>query len=170
MKTIRNIIIVSAFWVSLFWGVHLLNARTLSSADTPPRVQIDVATGALVAIQEDSGVDTKGELILYKFNWTAASSGTCTATIKNLRGMLFRIFFKPGTCSDLYNITFDDFTPFDVFNGLGANLSNVTATNRCAFVGDGTNYIPQTLYGDHILHVTNAGNAGTGSVYMWIKR
>jgi len=108
--------------------------------------------------------------------WTSDAAGAVNGTLtKMVSGEVLRVVYVPGSGgtqpTDLYDLTLEDANGVDVLAGKGANLSNVNKTQICPLIGDGTttnqrNAVDGTLE----LKVTNAGNAKTGTVVVYLKR
>jgi len=109
------------------------------------------------------------------FDWTSDAAGDATADSKALSGQILRVCFVPdsgGTQpTDLYDVVLNDADGLDVLQGLGANLSNTTASNVVPIVTDGTagNAAPVAIDGVLSLSVSNAGNAKGGKVILYLR-
>jgi hypothetical protein len=106
--------------------------------------------------------------------WTSDASGDATYTTSQLSGAIMRVTFDPdGTAAptDLYDITLKDENDFDVLVGSGANLSATTSSSVCPQIDDqdGTNTIAVIISGQLSLAVSNAGNAKSGEVVLYLK-
>lgn len=108
--------------------------------------------------------------------WTSSTAGAASATVE-LNGTLLAVVFKPdsgGTQpTDAYDITVTDTQGIDILSGLGANLSNSTATKKCPLIaatdGTTTTAVPHALSGSHTLTVSNAGSAKGGTVVFYLR-
>lgn len=102
--------------------------------------------------------------------WTSSAGGAVSGNAFTLpAGDLVQIQFVPnggGTQpTDLYDVTLVDNDNVDVLNGLGANLSNSTGTIlqwNPEMVSDSSRTLD--------LVVANAGNAKSGTVYLWVRK
>lgn len=109
------------------------------------------------------------------FDWQSDAAGAVSGLLSDaVSGELLRVVFKPdggGTQpTDLYDVTLLDEDGFDVLQGKGANLSNVTATNVTPLVGDGaTTNQRVALDGVLELRVAAAGNAKGGIVTIYYR-
>ena len=101
------------------------------------------------------------------FSWTSAADGTASGTTTLPHdGQLLGLYTVPGTAAnqptDQYDITIKDEDGLDVVNAQGANRSNVNnelVISSLLFVA-----------GDKLtLAVENAGNAKSGTVYLWYR-
>ncbi len=108
------------------------------------------------------------------FAWTSNASGAVNGTLTGkLGGVISRVVFVPGATTaqptDLYDVTLLDEHGMDVLAGKGANLSNATSTQICPLIGDGTTTNqPVVINGTLELQVTNAGNAKSGAVHIYL--
>ena len=110
---------------------------------------------------------TIGSIKLVKFTWTSSAGGAADgATTLTYDGGIQRIVTVPdggGTQpTDLYDITLLDGNGVDVLVANGANRSN-TATEQVPGSALGI-----TVASALTLHVTNAGNAKGGVVYVYV--
>ena len=110
------------------------------------------------------------------WDWTSDASGDVSGTdTVTLSGQIMRVVFKPdsgGTQpTDLYDIVINDEEGVDVLAGLGANLSNSTASQVVPILTNGTdgNSSPMVIDGKLSLVVSNAGNAKGGEVHMYMR-
>lgn len=120
------------------------------------------------------------------FAWTSdaggAASGPSTAgnagsPVGVVCGTLYKVEFAPGTGgnqpTDAYDVTLTDRAGVDVLAGLGANLSNAAPSAVCPGVPlkDGTTVgtAPCVLNDVLTLNVTNAGNAKSGQVIIYVR-
>lgn len=109
-------------------------------------------------------------------DWLSDASGDVSGThTKYLSGQIERVVFVPdsgGTQpTDQYDLTLEDDTAMDVLAGLGANLSNSTATHVVPVVTDGNagNMSPIAIDDKLELKGSNCGNAKGGTVYLYIR-
>jgi len=109
-------------------------------------------------------------------DWTSDASGDVSGThTVYLSGQIERVCFIPdsgGTQpTDQYDVTLEDDNGLDVLQGLGANLSNATATDVVPVVTDGNagNASPTAIDDKLELKVANAGNAKGGKVILYIR-
>lgn len=118
--------------------------------------------------------DVGGGVTRVTVAWVSTAGGAVSANAFAVpRGEILQVKFVPdsgGTQpTDLYDVTLVDSASVDYLTGLGANLSNATATISApklnsafrAFV-DGTATLD--------LVVANAGSAKGGTVILWIGR
>jgi hypothetical protein len=129
------------------------------------------ATGTLVATKADVG----GGVTRVTLAWTSTSGGAVSGNAVAVPwGELLQVKFVPNLSttqpSDQYDVTLVDTASVDYLAGLGANLSNATAsivvprasTSAARFFLDGSATLD--------LVVANAGSAKTGTVILWIGR
>ena len=98
------------------------------------------------------------------FQWTNNASGTTTGVTANrYTGAIGRVIFDPGSTapSDNYDLVINDQNSYDILNGRGANLDSVTTTQVDSIFGAIAN-------SKLTIVVTNAGNAKTGTVVVYI--
>jgi hypothetical protein len=108
--------------------------------------------------------------------WTSAADGTATVATDPVRGHIRRVTFVPGTAgsqpTDLYDLTLTDEHSINVLGGQGANLSNAANSHVAPGVplkdGTTTHVVPPFVEGVLTLNVTNAGNAKSGAVILYI--
>jgi hypothetical protein len=121
-----------------------------------------------------SRAQVNGNLQRVTLTWTSTAGGAVSGNPFSVpTGQLVQVKFVPGAGgtqpTDLYDVTLVDGDGVDVLAGLGANLSQSTAsivaprasTNAAPFLIDAT-----TLD----LVVANAGSAKSGTVTLWIGR
>jgi hypothetical protein len=101
------------------------------------------------------------------FTWTSSAGGAADGiTTAVLTGEILRVVQIPDggatQPTDLYDVVVTDSDGADVLHGLGANLSNATATNKDSGLGSVTN-------SKLTLAVTNAGNAKAGKTILYIR-
>lgn len=117
---------------------------------------------------------TNGRLQRTAISWLSTAGGLAGDTIA-INGTILGVEFVPdsgGTQpTDQYDVTLNDAAGVDVLSGLGANLSNASATYRVPLVtgSDGTNsaYLPRVVAESLTLAVTNAGNAKGGQLIIY---
>ena len=109
-------------------------------------------------------------------DWTSDAAGAVSGIYtKYLSGQLLRVVFVPdsgGTQpSDLYDLTLNDGNSMDVLAGLGANLSNATATQVVPVVTNGNNGNMAPIAIDDRLQLVGAacGNAKGGLVILYLR-
>lgn len=105
----------------------------------------------------------------YTIAWTSTAGGAVSGNAFAVkRGQLLQVKFVPNTGAtqptDLYDATLIDTDSLDVLAGAGADLSN-SAAKLILF--------NPTLFNDATqnmdLVIANAGNAKTGTVYLWVR-
>lgn len=107
----------------------------------------------------------------YQLAWTSNASGAVSANPLAIRGHLLGVKFVPGAGgtqpTDLYDATLVDVESLDILNAQAANLSNVTGRY---FLFDPRFFVPGGPGGQTLdLVIANAGNAKTGTVYIWVQ-
>ncbi len=110
--------------------------------------------------------DMTGGLQKITWTWTCSSAGAYTeASTVRPNGQIYRFITKPGGTAPttLYDITITDADSVDVINGLGADRS-ATLTEQKG-VSDGLGVVKSSLL---TLNITNAGDAATGTVILYI--
>lgn len=126
------------------------------------------AVGTLVFTATDRG---KG-VAEYTFAWTSSAGGAVSGNPQPVKaGTLIGVKFKPGSGgsqpTDLYDLTLIDTDSVDVLAGLGANLSQTNSTRAVPLLStSGRIYFEA---GNLDLVVANAGNAKSGTVYLWVR-
>ena len=111
--------------------------------------------------------ETIGTVKKIKFAWTSDAAGAADGTTtKAYTGEAIRLVTVPsGTAAptDLYDVVVNDEDNTDVLMGAGANRSN-TSTQQVLASSLGC------VANDRLaLAVTNAGNAKSGTVYLYIR-
>lgn len=105
-----------------------------------------------------------GQVRKITFSWTSSAGGAADATTGyGYNGMLERVLIVPGatTPSDQFDVVLNDADSRDLLYGSGANCSNADTT----VVKDAG-----IIANDQItLGVTNAGNAKTGTVVIFVR-
>jgi hypothetical protein len=107
--------------------------------------------------------------------WTSDAAGAVSGIQSgDVDGELLGVVFKPGAAgvqpTNAYDITLLDADGFDVLAGLGADLSNATATRVSPLIGNGvTTNQRAPLSGSLQLVVANAGNAKSGTVTIYYR-
>jgi len=109
-----------------------------------------------------------------KFEWTSSTGGSADGTTTNsYSGLLYRAIISPSTGSAIpatnYDVEVNDSDGFDILNGFGENSSTntddifgVSTTGACL--------TPITAVSSKLtLAVTDAGNAKTGEVILYIR-
>ena len=107
-------------------------------------------------------------------SWTSDASGDATYTTTQLGGVILRVTFDPdGTAAptDNYDITLKDENGIDVLAGSGANLSTSTTSSVCPQINDqsAAAATAAAISGTLALAVSNAGNAKSGQVILYLK-
>ena len=123
---------------------------------------VGIGTGS-----KEAGIHTLG------ITWNSSSAGNVTATIPAIDGVLMRVTFDPSASaapSASYDIVVNDVDSFDVLRGAGANLSATVTTSPGIFATDASYGYPMPINGALTLAVTNAGNAKTGLIRLYIRR
>ncbi len=106
----------------------------------------------------------------YALAWTSTAGGAVSGNaFAVVAGELMMVKFVPGSGgtqpTDLYDVTLVDTDSVDVIGGVGANLRNtVSSFATPLFSGPYFHDASQNLD----LVVANAGNAKTGTVYLWL--
>ncbi len=98
--------------------------------------------------------------------WTSDAAGAVNGNLtKTLSGEILRAAFIPGSGgtqpTDLYDVVLLDDDGVDVLAAAGANLSNVNKTQSTAG--------QRAVDGKLELQVTNAGNAKTGTIALYMR-
>jgi hypothetical protein len=109
--------------------------------------------------------------------WTSASDGTGTLTILDrsggtaqFNGTLLQVGFKPSSTAaptDQYDLALVNDVGVDVLGGVGANLSATLSLQETPKTE--ANGFPFILAGTLELRITNAGNAKSGTVYLFTR-
>lgn len=106
-------------------------------------------------------------IVRYTLAWTSDASGDVNAnTLPIVTGRLIKAELVPGstTPTDLYDVQLQDANNVDLLSGAGGNQSN-TSSEVVLFDPPLFHDTP----GDLELVVSNAGNAKTGTVYVWVE-
>lgn len=100
--------------------------------------------------------------------WTSDSSGAVSGHAFSLSaGYIISVQFAPGGIaapSDQYDVTLIDSTGLDILHGHGADQSS-TVTDRYSMDPEWFNDSSHTVD----LVITNAGNAKSGTVTVWVQ-
>lgn len=96
-----------------------------------------------------SGTDSSG----YSNFW---GQGTCVAAV-----------FSDTGATAAYDVTITDARGLDILNGAGANVAGGTSTTVVQNTATQVMAAPATGY--FTLNVANAGNATTGTIYLYIR-
>jgi hypothetical protein len=112
-----------------------------------------------------------------KIPWTSSAGGSATVVTDKLNGILLAVEPVPGTGTsqptNLYDVTLTDEAGVDVLAGQGANLSNAAPSVFCPGVpitdGTSTSTLPRPISDVLTLNVSNAGNAKSGSVWLYLR-
>lgn len=111
--------------------------------------------------------ETVGSIKKIKFTWTASAGGAADgATTGTYNGALQRLVTVPDTGTaptNLYDITVADEDGTDVLMGAGADRSS---TNTEQVLASSLGVVANDTL---TIHVTNAGNAGKGVTYLYIR-
>lgn len=108
--------------------------------------------------------------------WTSDSGGNATVATSAVTGTIRRVTFVPGTAgsqpTNAYDVTLTDEHGLDVLAGQGANLSNAANAHVAPGVplkdGTTTSVVQPAVDGLLTLNVTNAGNAKSGTVVVYL--
>lgn len=112
--------------------------------------------------------ETHSSVRKIKFDWTSDAAGAADGTTaKAYTGEILRLVTVPGTAgvqpTDLYDVVVNDEDTTDVLMGAGANRSNASTQQALASS-------LMCVANDKLsLAVTNAGNAKSGTVYIYIR-
>ena len=128
-----------------------------------------MAAGSVTTSEETYGTVKK-----IAFAWTSgtgAEGGTASGTTANAySGEIIRMVTVPGAAgnqpTDQYDITITDQDSLDVLNSLGANRSN--ASNE-QVISDAVSSLGCVANDKLTINVTNAGDAKTGTAYLYIR-
>lgn len=114
-----------------------------------------------------------GGVTKYSIAWTSDASGNVTGNAFAVRkGELVQAKFVPGAGgtapTDLYDIVIVDTDAVDVLFGAGANLSGTLASIKSPVVANNQRYVHDGSQNLDV-QVSNAGNAKTGTVVLWVR-
>jgi len=110
-----------------------------------------------------------------KFEWTCTTGGEAgDTTTGSYDGLVYRVIVDPGTSNSEptadYDIAVNDSDGYDIFNGLLADSSSGTTVQYGINTTGGATYTPITAVSSKLtLAVTNAGNAKSGEVIIYIR-
>jgi hypothetical protein len=116
--------------------------------------------------------------VRYVLAWTSDASGNVSGIpAPTMNGTICKVEFVPGSGgnapTDQYDVTLTDIAGVDVLGGQGANLSNAAASAVVPGVPfkDGTTIstAPCVISDPLTLNVTNAGNAKSGQVILYVR-
>lgn len=112
--------------------------------------------------------ETIGSVKKVKFEWTSSAAGAADGTTtKTYNGEIIRLVTVPGTVAaqptDLYDVAVNDEDTTDILMGAGVNRSNVNTEQVLA------SSLGCVANDKLALAVTNAGNAKSGTVYLYIR-
>lgn len=112
--------------------------------------------------------ETYGVVKMVKFSWTSSAGGAADATTTEYySGAVERMVTVPGSGGDAptaaYDVAITDKHGIDVLLGAGANRS---ATAQDSVLAASLGFVANTQL---TLAVTNAGNAKSGTVYLYIR-
>jgi hypothetical protein len=116
-----------------------------------------------------------GKVVKYSIAWTSDSAGRVTATVPDMYGYILRVTTNPGDStaapSDNYDIVLNDEDTTDTLQGLGANRDESTVETITPHVGNVATgaLIPMPVAGDLYLLITNAGDANSGVIRVYMK-
>lgn len=128
------------------------------------------AVGSIVATQV-----THRSVKSLSLAWTCSAGGAVSGIQSPaVDGELLGVVFTPGAGgvqpTNAYDVTLLDGDGFDVLAGLGANLSNATASRVVPLVGDGvTTNQRAALSASLELRVANAGATKSGTVTLYYR-
>ena len=120
----------------------------------------------------------KGEIIIYKWAWTAedvngGNEGKVegVGSLASISGKVIGCSFIPGTGGDqpddLYDVTLNTSDSFDVLSGKGANLSQSAGSRTAPVTSD---KVPFYLYNETLTPtISGAGAANTGEIYLFVE-
>jgi hypothetical protein len=143
------------------WGLVLLAVALCS---------LPVSAVGTVVVTSEVG---SGNLSVFTLAWTSSAAGAVSGNAVTVSGLLWQVKFVPNTGAtqptDNYDVTLTDQDGADMLtvSGVaeGSNLSNalpkvIRYTSPPVLKSGGT----------LDLVVANAGNAKTGTVYLWIQQ
>lgn len=112
--------------------------------------------------------ETHSTIKKVKFAWTSDAAGAADGTTtKAYTGEIIRLVTVPGTAgvqpTDLYDVVVNDEDTTDVLMGAGANRSNASTQQVLA------SSLGVVANDKLALSITNAGNAKSGVVYLYIR-
>lgn len=112
--------------------------------------------------------ETYGTVKMVKLAWVSSAGGAADATTDEYySGAIERLVTVPGSGgnqpTDQYDVAVTDKHGIDVLLGAGANRSNAGQDNVLA---SALGYVANTQL---TLAVTNAGNAKSGTVYLYVR-
>lgn len=119
--------------------------------------------------QFDTG---NGYVHKYSAAWISDASGIVSDNSFRVKsGFIEMVKFVPGSGgsqpTDLYDVTVLDADGVDVIRGAGANLSNAAASAATPITSVALRYFVEA--GALTLTVTNAGNAKSGTVILYVR-
>ena len=113
------------------------------------------------------------DVVLKKLAWVTTSGGAFSSTFTVPGGVLLKVTFVPDGSTtqptDAYDVVLNDPRGIDVLGGLGANLSNATATSVVPTVGSSGLPFALESGATMTLTITNAGNSKGGTIYLHIR-
>lgn len=107
--------------------------------------------------------------------WTSDASGNVTGDTPTIQGTLLRVVFNPGATAptDNYDVTLTDPAGIDVLAGQGTDLDTATSTDVAPLMpatdGTTTTAVPRVLNDVLSLSISNAGNAKTGEIILYVR-
>lgn len=116
-----------------------------------------------------------GSVKVYSIAWTSDSAGRVTATVPDMFGFILRVTTNPGDStaapSDNYDIVLNDEDTTDTLQGLGANRDQATVETITPMIGNvnAGALSPIPVAGDLYLLITNAGDANSGVIRIFMK-
>lgn len=112
--------------------------------------------------------ETYGTVKKIAFAWTSSAAGAADGTTTaHVSGEILRLVTVPGAGgaqpTDLYDVAVNDEDGTDVLMGAGANRSNASTEQ---VLGTSLGCVANDKLS---LAVTNAGNAKSGTVYLYVR-
>ena len=106
------------------------------------------------------------------FSWTSDAGGDADGTTVTVHGKLNRVVTNPGAGPPTanYDIVINDEDGFDVLGGLGANRHTTTTEEAIPFMSGTLTEHQRVVSGTLELVVSNAGNATSGTVTLYVER
>jgi hypothetical protein len=125
----------------------------------------------------ESGKSIDRPINCLRFAWTSDASGNASASRDFVSGQIVRAVFIPGSGgvqpTNAYDITITDDDSRDVLQAQGADLSNSAASEVSPGTplkdGTTTSVVPKAVCGALTLNVSNAGNAKSGTVVLYLR-
>lgn len=107
-----------------------------------------------------------GESVL--ISWTSNSSGAVTLSGLFLEGLIAKVVFGVGsaTPTTAYDVVLNDADSIDVLGGDGANITVTGSVVKVPVLDS----LPAYTFGQHTLSITNAGDAKSGTLRIYMYR